>query len=120
VAAGLESLRDHGVDAGIGGSLGLFDGADLDHYFDPVAVRRLDIWRRIAPEQDHCSDSQRTCRRHHVGQQFPIAFFALADDDIDPDRPVGQLARVRNPPFDFADRHSANAEDSKATGVGYG
>lgn len=119
MAAGLDALRDHRVDAGRGGCLRLTDRADLHEHLDPVAVRGLDERCRVPPEQH----DQRHPRLHHgvelLADEGPVLrrkarVLERGDDQIHAKRPTGQLPHPRDPPPDLRNRHVAPAKHPAA------
>jgi hypothetical protein len=106
VPAGLDPLRDHRVDPGRGGRQRLGDGADLDEDLDPVAVRGLHERLRRPPEQDQQRHPRPDRRRDLLGDDGAVPVrrarrLEVSDDDVDAERPVGQLADARSPPPDL-------------------
>ena len=82
-------------------------------------MRCFDIWRCVAPENNHGADSEPARRGDLVGQQFAVTLVGLGDDDVHTERPVGHLMGLRDPPLHLSRRHSADAEDAEPAGVGH-
>ena len=91
MAAGLDPLGDHRVDTRLRRRLGLLDGPDLDEHLHPGLVRGFDVRFGVAPEEHRCG-GRRAGRggdhRTRVGGEALLV--GLGDDEVEPERPVGQ------------------------------
>ena len=87
MATRLHALRNDAVDAGFGRRLGFGNRADLHEDLTALAVRVADIGGGIAPEEHDQ-------RRRLVEAGFDLPLLQARQNDIDPERLVGQRARL--------------------------
>ena len=92
----LDTLGDHRIHAGVRRRLRLLDRADLEEDPHLVAVRRLHERPGIAPEQDDGGHPLRDRRPHQLPNLClvllrAVRVFQCSDDEVDPERPRGQL-----------------------------
>lgn len=125
VPARLETLGDHGVDACIGRRLRFLDGADLDEDLDPAPMRVLDERSRITPEKD--DGGHPLCDRDLklLPNRRPVLFrcirvFEVGEDEVDPERPVGQLPGLLDRPLDLLREKTYAPEHPEAARVRHG
>jgi hypothetical protein len=118
VAACLDALDDHRIDASPRRDDGLVERTGLHQNHRARAVHHVYVRRRIAPEQDDCRHPQVGHLGHPLKKEFTIAVIFLGDDQVEPERSVRKRACSADPLTQCFQRHSASAEDAEAARVG--